>query len=100
VKASKGFLLLDLAVVLLLLGTLLLFVLNSFKGCISALARTKEIREAQTLAESTLFGEVVEAPTNWQVVELERVVQGVVIKEVQVLDGKNGKVLFNLIWAQ
>jgi Tfp pilus assembly protein PilE len=55
VKASKGFLLLDLAVVLLLLGTLLLFVLNSFKGCISALARTKEIREAQTLAESTLL---------------------------------------------
>ena len=99
-KASKGFLLLDLAVVLLLLGTLLLFVLNSFKGGISALARTKEIREAQTLAESTLFGEVVEVPTNWQLVELERVVQGVVIKEVQVLDGKNGKVLFNLIWAQ
>ena len=52
------------------------------------------------MAESTLFGEVVEVPTNWQVVELERVVQGVVIKEVQVLDGKNGKVLFNLIWAQ
>ena len=99
-KASKGFLLLDLAVVLLLLGTLLLFVLNSFKGCISALTRAKEIREAQTLAESTLFGEVVEVLTNWQVVELERVVQGVVIKEVQVLDGKSGKVLFNLVWAQ
>ena len=65
-KASKGFLLLDLAVVLLLLGTLLLFVLNSFKGCISALVRTKEIREAQTLAESTLFGEIVEVPANWQ----------------------------------
>ena len=99
-KASKGFLLLDLAVVLLLLGTLLLVVLNSFKGCISALVRTKEIREAQTLAESTLFGEMVEVPANWQLVELERVVQGVVIKEVQVLDGKSGKVLFNLIWAQ
>ena len=90
----------DLAVVLLLLGTLLLFVLNSFKGCISGLVRTKEIREAQTLAESTLFGEIVEVPANWQLVELERVVQGVVIKEVQVLDGKSGKVLFNLIWAQ
>ena len=99
-KASNGFLLLDLAVVLLLLGTLLLFVLNSFNGCINALARTKEIREAQTLAESTLFGEVVEVLTNRQVVELERVVQGVVIKEVQVLDGKSGKVLFNLVWAQ
>ena len=99
-KASKGFLLLDLAVVLLLLGTLLLFVLNSFNGCIGALARAKEIREAQALAESTLAGETVEVPTNLQVVELERVVQGVVVKEVQVLDGKSGKVLFNLICAR
>ena len=99
-KASKGFLLLDLAVVLLLLGTLLLFVLNSFNGCIGVLARVKEIREAQALAERTIAGETVEVPTNWQVVELERVVQGVVVKEVQVLDGKSGKVLFNLIWAQ
>lgn len=99
-KASKGFLLLDLAVVVLLLGTLLLFVLRSFHGCIGALSKAKEVRKAQSLAESKLFGDEVEVTESWQFVETERVVQGVVIKEVQVLDGKSGKVIFNIICAR
>lgn len=98
-KASKGFLLLDLAVMFLLVGTLLIFVIHSFNGCVSALNRTGDVRKAQILAEKALFNQV-ELPSNWQLLENERVVQGEVLKEVQIVDGKSGKIIFNLFWLQ
>lgn len=99
-KGSKGFLLLELAVVFLLLGTLLIFVLGSFSSCIKALSFTKEVQKAQAVAEQALFNEEINLPSHWQVVKTERVVQGVTLKEVQILEIKSGKVIFNLVWAQ
>lgn len=99
-KGSKGFLLLELAVVFLLLGTLLIFVLGSFSSCIKALSFTKEVQQAHAMAEQALFNEEINLSSHWQVVKTERVLYGVTLKEVQILELKSGKVIFNLVWAQ
>lgn len=99
-KGSKGFLLLELAVAFLLVGILLAFVSSSFTSCIKALSLTKDIQKAQALAEEALFSEAEEVPPNWQVLKEERMVQGVNLKEVQILDVQTGKVIFNLFWVQ
>ena len=99
-KGSKGFLLLELAVVFLLVGILLLFVSSSFRGCIKALSRANEVQQAQALAEEAMFNEVLDVPANWQVNKEERMEQGINLKEVQILDVETGKIIFNLFWAQ
>lgn len=92
--------LVELAVVFLLMGALLIFVISSFNGCVKALTKTKDVQRAQILAERTLAGEMVKVPSQWQILEEERMVQGVRLKEVQVLDVQSGKIIFNLLWLQ
>ncbi len=99
-KESKGFLLVELAVVILLMGSLLLFVIHSFSGCVKTSAKAKDVQKVQTLAERTIAGEEVELPAHWQLLVLDKVVQGVSLREVQVLDVQNGKIIFNLLWMQ
>ena len=97
-KASKGFLLLDLAVVFLVVGTLLFFISTSFGGCVRSLSYMQDLAEAQTLAETFLTDETITVPERWQVQKIEHSLQGNLFQEVQVIDGQNGKVIYSLWW--
>ena len=92
-KASKGFLLLDLAVVFLVVGTLLFFISTSFGGCVKSLSYIKDAKEAQVLAENFLADETISIPKRWQVQKIEHRVRGNLLQEVQVIDGQSGKVI-------
>ena len=97
-KASKGFLLLDLAVVFLVVGTLLFFISTSFGGCVKSFSYLKDAKEAQVLAENFLADETTTVPARWQVQKLEHSLQGNLFQEVQVIDGQSGKVIYSLWW--
>ena len=97
-KVSKGFLLLDLAVVFLVVGTLLFFISTSFGGCIKSLSYLKDVEQAQVLAENCLTDETITVPERWQVQKIEHSLQGNLFQEVQVIDGQNGKVIYSLWW--
>ena len=97
-KASKGFLLLDLAVVFLVVGTLLFFISTSFGGCIKSLSNMQAVAKAQVLAENFLADETITIPERWQVQKLEHSLQGNLLQEVQVIDGQSGKVIYSLWW--
>ena len=97
-KASKGFLLLDLAVVFLVVGTLLFFISTSFGGCVKSLSYLQEVKEAQVLVENFLADETIILPARWQVQKLEHSLQGNLFQEVQVIDGQSGKVVYSLWW--
>ena len=97
-KASKGFLLLDLAVVFLVVGTLLFFISTSFGGCIKSLSNMQDVTKAQVLAENFLADETITIPERWQVQKLEHSLQGNLLQEVQVIDGQSGKVIYSLWW--
>ena len=97
-KASKGFLLLDLAVVFLVVGTLLFFISTSFGGCVKSLSYLQEAKEAQVLAENFLADETIAVPARWQVQKLEHSLQGNLFQEVQVIDEQSGKVIYSLWW--
>lgn len=97
-KASKGFLLLDLAVVFLVVGTLLFFISTSFGGCVKSLNHMQDVVEAQSLAENFLADETIPIPERWQVQKLEHSLQGNILQEVQVIDGQSGKVIYSLWW--
>ena len=97
-KASKGFLLLDLAVVFLVVGTLLFFISTSFGGCVKSLNHMQEVVEAQSLAENFSADETIPIPERWQVQKLEHSLQGNLLQEVQVIDGQSGKVIYSLWW--
>ena len=97
-KASKGFLLLDLAVVFLVVGTLLFFISKSFGGCVKTLSFMQDAKQAQVLAENFLADESISIPERWQVQKLEHRVQGNLLQEVQVIDGQSGKVVYTLWW--
>ena len=97
-KASKGFLLLDLAVVFLVVGTLLFFVSTSFGRCVKSLSYMQDVAEAQVLAENFLADETIAVPERWQVQKLEHRLQGNLLQEVQVIDGQSGKVIYSLWW--
>ena len=97
-KANKGFLLLDLAVVFLVVGTLLFFVSGSFRSCAHKLNFANDVRKAQVLAEQALVTENVDVPEHWQLNKLEHVVQGRNLLEVQVVEKSSGRIIFNLWW--
>ena len=97
-KASKGFLLLDLSVVFLVVGTLLFFIGTSFGSCIKSLRYMQDVAEAQSLAENFLTDETITVPERWQVQKIEHSLQGNLFQEVQVIDGENGKVIYSLWW--
>ena len=97
-KASKGFLLLDLAVVFLVVGTLLFFISTSFGRCVKNLSYMQGVVEAQVLAENFLADETIAVPERWQVQKLEHRVQGNLLQEVQVIDTQSGKVIYSLWW--
>ena len=97
-KASKGFLLLDLAVVFLVVGTLLFFISTSFGVSIKSLSYMEDVAEAQALAENFLADETITIPERWQVQKLEHRLQGNLLQEVQVIDAQNGKVIYSLWW--
>ena len=97
-KASKGFLLLDLAVVFLVVGTLLFFISTSFGGCVKSLSYLKDAKEAQVLAENFLVDETTTVPVKWQVQKLEHRLQGNLLQEVQVINEQSGKVIYSLWW--
>ena len=97
-KASKGFLLLDLAVVFLVVGTLLFFISTSFGSCIKSLSYMQDLAEAYTLAENFLADETIIIPKRWQVQKLEHSLQGNLLQEVQVIDGQSSKVIYSLWW--
>ena len=97
-KASKGFLLLDLAVVFLVVGTLLFFISTSFGGCVKSLNHMQEVVEAQSLAENFLADETIIIPKRWQVQKLEHSLQGNLLQEVQVIDEQSSKVIYSLWW--
>ena len=97
-KASKGFLLLDLAVVFLVVGTLLFFISTSFGGCIKSLNYLQDVKQAQVSAENFLADETITIPERWQVQKLEHSLQGNLLQEVQVIDGQSGKVIYSLWW--
>lgn len=97
-KASKGFLLLDLAVVFLVVGTLLFFISTSFSVSIKSLSYMEDVAEAQALAENFLADETITIPERWQVQKLEHRLQGNLLQEVQVIDGQSGKVIYSLWW--
>ena len=69
-KASKGFLLLDLAVVFLVVGTLLFFISTSFGCCIKNLSYMQDILDVQSLAENFLADETILIQERWQVKKL------------------------------
>jgi Tfp pilus assembly protein PilE len=98
VKASKGFLLLDLAVVFLVVGTLLFFISTSFGCCVKNLSYMQDLAEAQTLAENFLADETIPISERWQVQKSEHSLQGNLLQEVQVIDGQSGKVIYSLWW--
>ena len=97
-KASKGFLLLDLAVVFLVVGTLLFFISTSFGGCVKSLNHMQDVVEAQGLAENFLADETIIIPKRWQVQKSEHSLQGNLLQEVQVIDGQSSKVIYSLWW--
>ena len=97
-KASKGFLLLDLAVVLFVVGTLLFFISTSFGGCVKGLSYMQDVVEAQSLAENFLADETIIIPKRWQVQKSEHSLQGNLLQEVQVIGGQSGKVIYSLWW--
>ena len=97
-KASKGFLLLDLAVVFLVVGTLLFFISTSFSVSIKSLSYMEDVAEAQALAENFLADETIPIPERWQVQKSEHSLQGKLLQEVQVIDGQSGKVIYSLWW--
>ena len=97
-KASKGFLLLDLAVVFLVVGTLLFFISTSFGGSVKSLSYMQDVVAAQVLAENFLADETISIPKRWQVQKLEHRLQGNHLQEVQVIDTQNGKVIYSLWW--
>ena len=97
-KASKGFLLLDLAVVFLVVGTLLFFISTSFGGCVKSLNHMQDVVEAQSLAENFLADETIPIPERWQVQQLKHSLQGNLLQEVQVIDGQSSKVIYSLWW--
>ncbi len=97
-KASRGFLLLDLAVVFLVVGTLLFFISISFGGCIKSLNYLQDVKQAQVLAETFLVDETITIPERWQVQKLEHSLQGNLIQEVQIIDRQSGKVIYSLWW--
>ena len=97
-KASKGFLLLDLAVVFLVVGTLLFFISTSFGGCVKSLSYMQDVAEAQVLAENFLADETIAIPEQWKVQKLEHRLQGNLLQEVQVVDEQSGKVIYSLWW--
>lgn len=97
-KASKGFLLLDLAVVFLVVGTLLFFISTSFGCCVKNLSYMQDVAEAQVIAENFLADETIAVPERWQVQKLEHSLQGNFLQEVQVIDGQSGKVIYSLWW--
>ena len=97
-KASKGFLLLDLAVVFLVVGTLLFFISISFGSCIKSLSYMQDVAEAQVLAENFLADETITVPERWQVQKLEHSLQGNLLQEVQIIDEESGKVIYSLWW--
>ena len=97
-KASKGFLLLDLAVVFLVVGTLLFFISTSFSGCVKSLNHMQDVVETQSLAENFLADETIPIPERWQVQKSEHSLQGNLLQEVQVIDGQSGKVIYSLWW--
>lgn len=97
-KASKGFLLLDLAVVFLVVGTLLFFISTSFGCCVKSLSYMQDVVEAQSLAENFLADETIPIPERWQVQKSEHSLQGNLLQEVQVIDGQSGKVIYSLWW--
>lgn len=97
-KASKGFLLLDLAVVFLVVGTLLFFISTSFSGCVKTLSYVQDVKQEQMLAENFLADEGIAIPERWQVQKLEHRMQGNLFQEVQVIDGQSGKVIYSLWW--
>lgn len=90
----------ELAVVFLIVGTLLAFACTSFTGSATNLLYSKNVMAAQALAERTLLTENLEVPDGWQVQKLEHRVQSFTVTEVQVLDAKSGKVIFNLLVAK
>ena len=75
-KASKGFLLLDLAVVFLVVGTLLFFISTSFGGCVKSLNHMQDVVEAKSLAENFLADETIPISERWQVQKSEHSLQG------------------------
>ena len=97
-KASKGFLLLDLAVVFLVVGTLLFFISTSFGGCVKSLSYMQDVKQAQVLAENFLADETISIPKRWQVQKLEHRLQGKLLQEVQVIARQSGKVIYSLWW--
>ena len=97
-KASKGFLLLDLAVVFLVVGTLLFFISTSFGGCVKSLSYLEDAKEAQVLAENFLADETITVSARWQVQKLEHRLHGNLFQEVQVVDEQSGKVIYSLWW--
>ena len=97
-KASKGFLLLDLAVVFLVVGTLLFFISTSFGCCVKNLSYMQDVAEAQVIAENFLADETIAVPERWQVQKSEHSLQGNLLQEVQVIDGQSGKVIYSLWW--
>lgn len=96
-KASKGFLLVELAVVFLVVGTLLLCVTTSFGRSAQTLNFVQSVRQAQALAEQSLLGVAVDLPDGWQVHMEERNLQGITLREVQIIEAKSGKIIFNLL---
>ena len=97
-KASKGFLLLDLAVVFLVVGTLLFFISTSFGCCVKKLSYMQDVAEAQVIAENFLADETIAVPERWQVQKLEHRLHGNLLQEVQVIDTQSGKVIYSLWW--
>jgi Tfp pilus assembly protein PilE len=98
VKASKGFLLLDLAVVFLVVGTLLFFISTSFGCCVKNLSYMQDVVEAQSLAENFWADETIPIPERWQVQKSEHSLQGNLLQEVQVIDEQSSKVIYSLWW--
>lgn len=99
-KASKGFLFLDLTVVVFLVSSLLLFVNTAFNGCVKNLVYMQTMNEAQVLAEELLLDETIDVPAHLQVEILEREVHGKFIKEVRVNETASGKAVYNLLFVK
>lgn len=96
-KNSSGFLLIETATVFLLTGILLLGAVKLYGSGIHLQQQKQQAEQAWQMGQKRLFGEKTDA--DWQITENSSTSQGLMIKEIRIMDNE-GKICCNLVWVE
>lgn len=96
-KNSSGFLLIETAAVFLLTGILLLGAIKLYGSGIRRQQQKYQDEQAWQMGQKRLFGDKTDA--DWQITENSSTSQGLIIKEIRIMNNE-GKICSNLVWVE